>query len=424
MRFQKALTPLFGIWTLGLACVPLFGALFTSNPEKLDGLDYATNVQPILFRNCIKCHSPGQIAPFSLLTYEDARKWAPMIAQATASRKMPPWKAVQGYGDIDHEGALSDQDRETLQQWDALGEPRGDASLERAPTLSTSEWPFGAPDLVLEQKKPYNVSAEGVDEYRYFVYKPNLKITRQVKAVAVSPGAKKTVHHVILFVDDMGIAEMLEQTAGDGKPGYPGFGNPKFIPSASLGGWVPGFGALKAPEGTVFELKPSSTIVAQIHYHKSGIAEKDQTKIGIYFTSEPKAKVIRSAWFQNEGIYIPAGAKKHLVTTEFPVEQDLTLYALLPHMHLIGKSMTVQLKRKDGSLTPILKVADWDFRWQLLYRLKHPLKIPKDSHLVVVAEYDNSAENPNNPNSPPKVVKYGETSKQEMCLLFALVTED
>jgi hypothetical protein len=296
--------------------------------------------------------------------------------------------------------------------------------MERAPEIPSSGWPLGEPDLVVQPPRPYDLEAGGSDVYRYFVMPTNLKETRYVRAVAMSPGVRQSVHHAILFLDNTGISKSIERELSDGQPGYPGFGNPKFIPDGVVGGYLPGLRVFDLPKDTAFELKPGSVIVAQVHYHKTGKPERDLSRIGFYFADKPPKRILRSGWFQSTEIKIPANDPSYKLRTEFPIERDSKIYALIPHMHFLGKSMAIVLERPDGSQVPALKVEDWDFNWQLLYFLNNPIAAPKGSKLVVVSEYDNSENNPNNPHKPPRTVRYGESSRQEMQLVFALVTFD
>lgn len=392
-------------------------------PRGQNPADYASAVQPILFKHCVQCHSPGQVAPFSLLTYEDARKWAPMIAQATASRRMPPWKAASDVGEFQDENRLSQVEVDRIASWHQAGTPRGDASFERSPNLPPSGWPMGKPDLVLVPGKAYPLAAGGVDEYRHFSLPTKLKETRYVRAVAVSPGVRNAVHHVVLFIDDLGVSQDLEKSNDDGKAGYPGSTFPGFIPSGCIGIWAPGWGAVRLPEGTGIELKKGTTLVAQIHYNKTGKDELDRSRIGLYFTAKRPARRMEVEWFLKQSFAIPPGGANHRIEASFAIDRDTLLHSVWPHMHLIGKSMSAELVKPDGSITPVIKIENWDFKWQLQYRLKTPLLLPKGSELRISAIYDNSANNPNNPNKPPKEIRYGEYSRQEMMVLVGFVTD-
>lgn len=385
---------------------------------------YAESVAPILYKHCTPCHRSGEVAPFSLTSYDEAKKWAPMIAWAAETRRMPPWKAVSGYNSFHDENRLSDDQIRALKAWAAAGAPRGDLKLEPAPPKFSEGWLLGKPDLILKAAKPFKLDAEGRDVYRNFVFKTDFKETKWVRAIDVRPGNRKVVHHVIAFLDEQGRSVALEQKQNDGQPGYTTFGGVGFAPSGSLGGWAPGLQPRFSPDGTAFELKPGTNIVLQVHYHKSGKPEEDQTELAVYFAQEPPRRALRLAWIANPLFRIPPGEKDHLVTTRFPVPADFTAYAAMPHMHLLGKEMKAWVEKPDGSTVPLVWVKDWEFNWQFIYSFKEPLKIPRGSTIRVEARYDNSADNPNNPNNPPKPVTWGEQTTDEMMLLIVPFTVD
>ena len=385
---------------------------------------FAEHVAPILYKHCTPCHRPGEVAPFSLTSYDEAKKWAPMIAWATETNRMPPWKAVAGYNSFHDDNRLTDAQIRTLKEWSASGAPRGDVKKEPAPPKFYEGWLLGKPDLILKAEKPFKLDAAGRDAYRNFVFKTDFKETKWVRAIDVRPGNRKVVHHVIAFLDEQGRSIALEQKENDGQPGYTTFGGIGFLPSGSLGGWAPGLQPRVSTEGTAFELKPGTTIVLQVHYHKSGKPEEDQTQLALYFAKQPPQRPLRLAWIANPLFRIPPGAKDHLVTARFPVPADVTAYAAMPHMHLLGKEMKAWVEKPDGSTVPLVWVKDWEFNWQFIYVFKQPLKIPRGSTIRVEARYDNSPDNPNNPNNPPKPVTWGEQTTDEMMLLIVPFTVD
>ncbi|HZH97680.1 MAG TPA: hypothetical protein VEX38_01805, partial [Fimbriimonadaceae bacterium] len=396
----------------------------SAEPPKETKVNYAEHIAPILNRACLECHRPGEVAPFSLVSYEQARKWAPMIAIATESRRMPPWKAVHGFGEFLDENRLTETEIETLKRWEKAGMPKGDVKKIPAAPKFHEGWALGKPDLVLQPEKVFKLEADGSDVYRNFVFQNTSEQTRYVTAMDVKPGNTKVVHHVIAFVDTSGRADALEARQADGQAGYTTFGGPGFLPDTSLGGWAPGLRPRFTPEGTAFELKPGAKIVMQVHYHKSGKAEEDQTRMGIYLAKQPPKQVMQLAWIANPLFRIPPGAKDHKIQMTYTVGSDRTFYSFLPHMHLLGKSMKATAELPDGTVKPIIFVDDWDFNWQMNYALKEPLRLPKGSKIRVEGVYDNSAENPRNPNNPPKPITWGEETTDEMFLLVGAFTID
>jgi mono/diheme cytochrome c family protein len=385
-------------------------------PEKVT---YAGHVAKIVNDHCINCHRPGDVAPFSLVGYDATKKQSANIISATESKRMPPWKAVAGFGEFKHENRLSESEIAILKRWNEQKSPRGDKSKEPPiPVFPTAEWALGKPDVVIAPSKPFKLEAEGEDVYRNFVFDLNLKEPVYVNAIDVKPSNKKVVHHIIAFLDAYGRSQKIADQNTDGQEGYTSSGGGiGTIPTGSLGGWAPGVRADYTEPGTGFLLKPGTKIVMQVHYHKSGKAETDQTKLGLYFAKKPVTKPLEIFWMANPAFRLPAGANNHRVAWNVPVPVDSTVYYVMPHMHLLGKSMQARVKFPDGSTKPLVFVDKWDFNWQLIYTLKEPMFLPAGSKVSVEAFYDNSSANTNNPSDPPVAVTWGEQTTDEMALL-------
>lgn len=393
-------------------------------PPVREKVNFAEHVAPIVYKHCTGCHSPGQVAPFSLRSYDQVRKWSANIVRAASTNAMPPWKPVDGFNKFVDDNSLSAVERETLRLWDEAGAPRGDARKEPKPPALVTGWRLGEPDLIAAPEREFKLEAEGADVYRNFVIKTNFKEVRYVAGIDVKPGNPRVVHHVIAFIDTMGQAERLEKRNTDGQPGYSTFGGVGFLPTGSLGGWAPGLMPYKSNGDVGFELRPGATIVLQVHYHKDGKPESDLTTVGVYFTKQPPKHVLHLAWIANLGLRIPANVGNHLVTQDYRVPVDVTAYGAMPHMHLLGKSMKATVRFPDGSVKPMVWVDNWDFNWQMQYRFQEPMKIPKDSVIHVEAIYDNSSANPHQPNNPPKRVTWGEQTTDEMMLLVVAFSID
>jgi hypothetical protein len=417
------------------------GALFTygatsrlpeakPNGKKADAkprkVSYATDVAPILNARCVNCHRPGEVAPFSLIGYDNAKKWSGMVAGVTAKGIMPPWKAVHGYGEFKDENRLTDAEKDTLKQWHEQGAPRGDKRKEPAtPKFPQSEWPLGEPDLVLQPGKPFKLGAEGPDLYRNFVIRNDSTKPLWVNGLDIRPGNKKIVHHVITFLDASHSGQKLAEKLADGQEGYSSEGGGVgFLPSGSLGGWAPGITARHTPEGTAFLVPAGTDFVLQVHYHRSGKEEVDQTKVGLYLQKDPPEKQIDLHWLFNFSVNIAPGEKSYTLRREYTIPKDVTLYGVMPHMHLLGRSMKAWLELPDGTVKPLVYVDDWDFNWQLNYAFKEPIKAPKGTKEIVEAVYDNSADNPRQPNNPPRRVTWGEATTDEMFLLISAYAVD
>jgi peroxiredoxin len=391
-------------------------------PEAGATVTYAEHVAPILQKRCVNCHRPGEVAPFSFLTYEESKRWARNIAHQTRRRVMPPWQPV-GRGLYRGERVMTEAEIDLLQQWAKAGAPAGDLSkAPPAPEYLAGGWAFGEPDLILEAEE-YELGPDGPDEYRCFVLPTNLPEDQWVVAVEHQPGNRAVVHHLIAYVD--GGDRSVQLDARDPKPGYRSNGTgPGFQPVGEMGGWAPGVQPEQLPPGVGRFLPKGGKIVLEVHYHRNGHTEKDKTRLGLYFAKKPIHQQWR--WFEliNPFFQIPAGAKAHVVTQRRRVKRNVTAHAVIPHMHLLGKQIKVTAQFPDGTSKVLVDIQDWDFNWQDFYYFKQPVKLPKDTVLELECVYDNSAENLNNPNDPPKVVGWGEQTTDEMALAFVSITID
>jgi peroxiredoxin len=380
---------------------------------------YAGHVARVLQDNCVGCHRRGQVAPFTLESYEQARRWAKEIKAYTQARLMPPWKPEPGFGDFIFEKRMSDDEVALIRRWVDDGTPQGDEADLPPPPRFTSEWALGKPDLVVEMPEEYTLGAEGEDDYRHFIIPTNFDKDVYVEAVDVRPGNPRVVHHVLVYVDKSGQARELDKA--DPGPGYSRFGGPGFEVVSTLGGWAPGTTVVRAPEGTGQWLPKGGDIVLQVHYYRTGKVEKDRTRVALYFSKAPKPVRIFTGAAHTEDIAIPAGAKRHEVKAEWELKRPVYALGVFPHMHLLGKEMKVTAHLPDGKVLPLIWVKNWDFKWQTGYRFKEALFLPKGTVIKSVAYYDNSADNPNNPHKPPKLVTYGEKTTDEMCIAFVSV---
>jgi mono/diheme cytochrome c family protein/peroxiredoxin len=410
--------------------------------SKKDGqVTYYRDVLPILQNNCQSCHRPGEVGPFSLITYKQAVRWASDIKDYTKSRQMPPWKITEGLA-FRNERRLSDKDIATLAAWANNGTPEGDPKDAPKAKEYVDGWMLGKPDLILQPKEDFVVGPGGRDLFRCFVLPTNLNEDKYVVAIEVKPTNPRVVHHTLNFIDSQGRGRQLQDRAQeqekdkkpdeyDRGPGYSMAMGVGFQPNGALSGWAPGQLPNKLPDGYGWYLPKGSDIVMQVHYHRDGRLEKDRTQIGIYFAKKTegikpyKAGVI-AGQFQRVGLFpgIPANEAKYAIHGRISVREDCTLYSVMPHMHLVGKQIKVTLRPADGDPKTLLAIKDWDYNWQETYFLKQPLKLKVGDVLEVEAVYDNSRNNPNNPNDPPKTVFIGEQTTNEMCFVFLGATSE
>ncbi len=383
---------------------------------------YCKDVAPILQKNCQECHRPGQVGPFALETYDQARKRASDIAAVVEDRAMPPWKADPHVGvKFKNVRTLSEQEIATVVAWSEADAPEGNrADLPPNPKFP-EDWQFGTPDLVIDIGADFTVPAHGDDIYRCFVVPTHLDKDQYVSAVEYRPGNRRVVHHILAFVDTSGKARERDQA--EPGPGYTCFGGPGEPIHGGLGGWAPGNQASFLPDGIGRSLPKESDVIVQVHYHPQGKAETDRSRIGLYFSKKPVKQAIHWGFVINPGLELPPGQSNIEIKGAWEVPVDVTAHSVLPHMHLLGRDMQISVKFPDGRIQDLIKVPDWDFNWQYTYEFEKPLDIPKGSLVYLVSHYDNSAANPRNPHKPPQLVKWGEATTDEMCIGFLALTK-
>jgi mono/diheme cytochrome c family protein len=411
MRFSIPFSFAVAVMTAGL----LFGA----NTDKAGVPTFNKDIAPILYQNCSNCHRPGEVAPFALLSYQDAAKRAGQIAAVTQARVMPPWKATPGYGDFLDERRLTDQQIATIHEWATHGAPEGDLSLKPVPPKFPDGWLGGQPDQVFKMTQPYSVAAEGADVFRCFVIPLNATEDEYVKMVEFRPGNARIVHHAILFMDSRGEARKLETVPGQG---YPCVGGPGLDITGALGGWAPGTQPAPAGPGVAHTVQKGSDVVLQIHYHLDGKVEQDQSMFGLTLAKEPPTKGLTLFVLGNQKIDIPAGDNHYVVKASGVLPMDVEAIAVFPHAHYLCKDMKVNAHLPDGTARSLIWIKDWDFNWQGAYRYASPMKLPQGTRLDMEYTYDNSAANPHNPSSPPREVKFGEQTTNEMAFAFVSIT--
>jgi mono/diheme cytochrome c family protein/thiol-disulfide isomerase/thioredoxin len=399
---------------------PAVGCLIATSVAKVSAPTFDKDLAPIIYKNCAICHRPGEVAPFSLLTYQDTGKRAKQIARVTEDRIMPPWKAEPGFGQFANDRHLTPDQIALFREWADSGAPEGSSADLPAPPKFTEGWTLGEPDVVLEPDEDYSLAAEGSDIYRCFVIPTKFTEDHYIGALEVRPGNRKVVHHVIVHFDTTGAARELD--ARDPGPGYTAFGGVGFRSSGMIGGWAPGILPSFLPEGIGRLVPKGADLVVQVHYHKSGKPETDRTKVGLYFARGTVDKKLRAWPLAKLMLRIPPGDSDYVARASLTIPHDVTAYRVTPHMHLLGRDMKLTATLPDGSVLPLVHVANWDFNWQTSYTFSTPLQLPAGTRVDLEAHYDNSSGNPLNPNNPPKLVKWGEQTTDEMCLAFLAYT--
>jgi hypothetical protein len=392
---------------------------------------YTRDVAPILFKNCVGCHRPGEIGPMPLLTYDDAKAYRSEIRDEVSEGHMPPWHANAPEGTFLNERRLTAADKDTIVRWADAGAPKGDAADMPPPPTFPEGWQLGTPDLVLEMEKPFAVPASGEIAYQYFYIPTNFTETRWVKSIEVRPGVRAAVHHVLVFYrssPDQTQPAIIRRNAEQMRepPPPPGAPRPRAPMSETerqrlIATYAPGTNPQVMPEGTALRLEAGGAIELQMHYTAYGTAAQDRTRIGIIFARDAPAREVRPTHFFNTQLVLAPGAADVRVDADVSFVAPATVWGIFPHTHLRGKKWLYLLELPDGSKKIILDVPEYDFHWQTYYMFKQPLEIPAGARLVSSAWYDNSAGNPANPD-PKATVRWGDQTWDEMQYTGLLVS--
>ncbi len=378
------------------------GCAIEREPKPRDAaVTYHRDVEPILQERCQECHRPGQIGPFSLMSYADAKKNSKRLKEIVQRRLMPPWHADPRHGAWQNDRRLTDAQIDTIAKWVDAGSPEGDAKHAPPARAWPEGWRIGTPDAIFTMPNAYRVPAEGAVPYHYARVKTDLKEDRWVQAMEVRPGARKVVHHVLVFVE-YPRDRWKEQPIIDGGlfHGY-------------FAVMVPGEQPIVFPEGAGKFIPAGATLVFQIHYTPNGEEARDQSSIGLVWAKEKPKKEVVTRGVIKVDLGIPPGAENHKEQATWRFPHDAKILSFMPHMHVRGKSFRYVAIDADGKEEILLDVPKYDFNWQTTYRLKEPKLVRKGTRLRCIAHFDNSKNNPANPD-PKAFVRFGEQTWEEM----------
>jgi hypothetical protein len=375
---------------------------------------FSRDIAPILYSHCARCHRPGEAAPFSLLSYADAARHAAQIAYVTQQHVMPPWKPQPGYGHFRGENRLTAAQIAAIQRWAAAGAPEGDPRGAPKPPQFTPGWQHGMPDLVVQMPKAADVPADGPDEYRCFVVPVPVTGERFIRAAEFRPGNPSVVHHALLFLDNTGAARRNGES-------YSCFGTPGFLPGSGLGGWTPGSSPAEYPPDAPATLHPHTDLVIQLHLHPTGRPQQERSSVGLYFTDRKPTNHLMDVALTSRAIDIPPGDAAYKVRDHFTMPVDVRMMGIIPHAHYICKDMKGWAILPDGRKQWLIWIRDWDFNWQEQYHYAEPFVLPEGTRVEMEFTYDNSEGNPRNPNHPPRRVRWGGGTTDEMAGLHLQV---
>ena len=377
---------------------------------------FSRDVAPIIQDRCRGCHRRDQVGPFPLETFEQVRKRGDQVAEVVEERRMPPWKPEPGFGPaLAHDRSLPAAEVSVLRRWVAAGMPRGD-DRDLPPSRAYPEgWALGTPDVVLEMPEGFAVPAHGPDIYRCFVIPTNLPADVQVSAVEYRPGNARVVHHTMAMIEAG--REARRKDAAEAGPGYTSYSGVGVDIVGDLGGWAAGNEAAHLPDGVGRILPKGADVILQIHYHPSGKAEVDRTRIGLYLSRKPVRQTLQWVGVSSTAIELPPGVPSKEVRARWTVPVDVDVLSVAPHMHQLGRSMQVTATHPSGRAANLLRVPDWDPSWQGTYSFAKPVRLVRGTIVEVVARYDNT-DHGRNPNHPPKLVKFGHEVVDEMCVAY------
>ena len=387
---------------------------------------YSEQIAPIIYKNCSTCHRTGEIGPFTLTNYDEVSNWAENIKFVTQSRYMPPWKPDTEYSTFLGEATLTEEEIDLIADWVDNGMERGDESLEPDFPDFPEGSLLGEPDLVLSMTEAHLHRGNNRDSYYYFVLPTNLTEDRIIKSVEFRPGNKAIVHHALIF-DNNGIARATDALTPEyGFESFGGFNGDAndltFLQEKQFPPYAPGQKAIRYPDGLGQVLKAGADIAVQVHYAPSASDEMDQSSINIFFADENEEvdryvdqNILLPIHLPENffGFVIPPNVEREFLG-QWVVQDDISIMGIFPHSHLLGKQWEAWIQHSDGTKTNLISIPDWDFNWQSQYYFTKLIVANRGDVIMARALYDNTASNPNNPNFPPRTVRWGDGTTDEM----------
>lgn len=384
-----------------------------TQPVSAQAVTFSEDIAPLVYKHCSGCHRPDGAAPFSLLTFDDARRRVSQIAAVTRSRYMPPWKPEPGHGDFARARRLTDQEIELIQRWVEQGAEEGlRSSLNPPPSPIRDAWLLGRPDLIVTMPEAYELRGDGADVFRTFVIPVPVSNARYVRGLEFRAPGTAAVHHANIKIDSSRSSRRLdEDSPGAGFDG--GSGRDARFPDGHFLGWTPG----QTPQmlgDSAWRLPPDGDLVIEAHMLPTGKRERVQLSVGLYFTDTPPARVPYMLRLGSQRIDIPQGDARYESTDSYVLPVSVSVLRVQPHAHQLARRIEGTARLPDGRVEPLIRIEDWDFRWQDVYEYAKPLPLPAGTTLMMRYTYDNSPANPRNPNRPPRRVTFGQTTASEM----------
>jgi hypothetical protein len=401
---------------LTLVFISFFSITFANAKPTWSG-----EVACIVYSHCSNCHNPNGINPNSMLTYQEVRNntYAMTAYIGNKYRPMPPSIVDESKVKYAHHNSLSQDEINTLIEWINSDAPEGDPSQAPTAPTFTGGGEIANPDLVLTIPK-FEINTE-IDLYRCFVLPTNLTSNRAIQEFEIIPGNRNAVHHVLLF-QDTSMTPFLNDLKDPG-PGYTSIGGTGSNTSKLINGYTPGQTKFVYPQGFGANLDAKTNLVMQIHYPAGIVDQSDSTQIRIKFAESTVRNVSTNSLLDhgksmiNGPLFIPANTKKTFYN-RYIVNSDATLFGVLPHMHLIGKSIRAVAVTPNKDTIELVNIPYWDFHWQKAYQFQKPIVLKKGTVILGQADYDNTDQNSENPHNPPIDVSLGEATTDEMFLIY------
>ncbi|HLP33388.1 MAG TPA: T9SS type A sorting domain-containing protein [Bacteroidia bacterium] len=393
--------------------------VLSENSVKAHNPTWTDGIACIVYTHCTSCHNQNGIAPFSLMAYNDVFQNRFSIAASIQSKSMPPFPANQNKRKYAHANTLSKHEIDEIVDWVNNFAPLGDANNVPTPPTYSSGYQIINPDFV-GQIPTYTVSSNN-DVYRMFVIPVNNSTQQTIQSIEVYPGNREIVHHALVFQDTSLIPLTSDQN--DSLPGYYAFGGTGSSSSKLLTVYTPGQGVFNFVPGFGAVLLPNSYIVIQMHYPGGVSGQVDSTQVRLKYGSSSLRNVTtiaalnHSSTLTNGPLFIPANTVKTFYC-EVNNAANRTLTGIMPHMHLIGKSIKAYCVTPANDTIHLIDIPEWDFHWQYFYQFQKPILLPAGSVVYGEATYDNTTNNQHNPNNPPQDVNVGEGTEDEMFLIY------
>jgi hypothetical protein len=403
-------------------CLSPFALRVAAHEPITTKVRFNKEVVRIFERSCLSCHRPGGIAPFSLATYEEARPWAKAIKEEMLEKRMPVWHAVKGFGEFRNSPRLTQREMDLIVNWVEGGAPKGEDKDYPKKPLYSDDWPLGKPDAVLSLKEEQKIASD-TDEVRSFSLPTNFKEDRWLTAIDLRPSNGAVVLSATIYLEssrESGVGSRESAKPEARSTGKPSGSNSVLSPQSSaltLASWMPGLKTVSLPDGVARHIPANARLIVKIHYRGNGEASKDKSAVGLYFAKAAPQKQLRDVAISDAAALIPAGQAAHQLKTSIALQEDSEAVAIRPYANPLMISFQASAFLPDGTERVLVWARGNKYDWQPTYYFKPGLIFPKGTRIEVTAYFDNSDDNPNNPNDTAKSLRWSEITAEPLCSL-------